>query len=221
MSVTPLSNDPESIADYAASLGLDPTTFEISEVFSFDPELLQMLPPNIVAFILLFPCPSKDSPLAHRQVAAPSPDAPKPWFTKQTIENSCGTIALLHSIVNNKARFTITEDSWLSRFLPNCENLSPDEIGELLLEDDDLQEMAEDAAALDDTPVEEVVDLHFVAFVEFDGKLWELDGLREHPICHGPVSSLTEGASNVIQTEFIPNVEDPMRMSCVALSATQ
>lgn len=37
-------------------------------------------------------------------------------------------------------------------------------------------------------PLEEVVNLHFVALVHRDGRLWELDGRKSFPIDHGPTS---------------------------------
>jgi ubiquitin carboxyl-terminal hydrolase L3 len=38
-------------------------------------------------------------------------------------------------------------------------------------------------------PPEQDVDLHFIAFVEHGGQLWELDGRRAGPISHGPTTS--------------------------------
>ena len=37
-------------------------------------------------------------------------------------------------------------------------------------------------------PLEEVINLHFVALVHRDGRLWELDGRKSFPIDHGPTS---------------------------------
>ena len=35
---------------------------------------------------------------------------------------------------------------------------------------------------------DEVVALHFVALVEREGQLWELDGRKSGPVAHGPTS---------------------------------
>ncbi len=35
--------------------------------------------------------------------------------------------------------------------------------------------------------IEDDVDLHFIAFVEKDGELYELDGAKPFPINHGPI----------------------------------
>ena len=39
--------------------------------------------------------------------------------------------------------------------------------------------------------LDEVVSLHFVALVERDGQLWELDGRKSGPVPHGPTSQQT------------------------------
>jgi len=39
--------------------------------------------------------------------------------------------------------------------------------------------------------LDEVVQLHFVALVEREGQLWELDGRKSGPVPHGPTSRET------------------------------
>ena len=39
--------------------------------------------------------------------------SPKVYFMKQTIGNACGTVALLHSILNNKGRIPFDGNSLL------------------------------------------------------------------------------------------------------------
>ena len=40
-------------------------------------------------------------------------------------------------------------------------------------------------------PLEEEINLHFIAFVHRDGSLYELDGRKPFPINHGPSSDDT------------------------------
>ena len=52
---------------------------------------------------------------------------------------------------------------------------------------------------------DEAVDLHFVAFVEAGGRLWELDGRKVAPVDHGATSegTLLKDAARVIGREFV------------------
>lgn len=52
---------------------------------------------------------------------------------------------------------------------------------------------------------DENVDLHFVAFVETGGRLWELDGRKVFPVDHGATSpgSLLRDAAAAIKKEFV------------------
>ena len=52
---------------------------------------------------------------------------------------------------------------------------------------------------------DEAVDLHFVAFVETGGRLWELDGRKIAPVDHGATTKegLLKDAANAIRKEFV------------------
>lgn len=54
---------------------------------------------------------------------------------------------------------------------------------------------------------DESVDLHFVAFVESGGRLWELDGLKVAPVDHGATTkdTLLKDAAGAITREFVQN----------------
>ena len=49
-------------------------------------------------------------------LAAGQDVAPSVWFTKQTVSNACGTVAMLHAYANNPD-LTPSEGSFLQRFL--------------------------------------------------------------------------------------------------------
>lgn len=55
-------------------------------------------------------------------------------------------------------------------------------------------------------PAEDEVNLHFVAFVEKEGYLYEMDGDPGIPICHGKTLDFLADAARIIQ-ERIANSE--------------
>ena len=216
--LTPLSNDPQSLTEYTETLGVDPSTFEFAEVFSLDPEMLAFLPPNPKSLIFLFPVGEADGVLEKRHKEDAPIEGPQPFFLKQTLANACGTIAVIHSILNNKETFKVKDGSWLAKFYDKVKEMTPDERGEYLENDDTVQEVHEAAAVEDTTPIRKEDDgNHFIAFVPFNGKVWELDGRKPQPICHGDYKDFLTKVTEIITTEFYPNIEDPMETSMVLL----
>ena len=88
-----------------------PLDWELVDVYGLDPELLAFLPSPVVAMILLFPINDKYEAFRRQEeeeVKANGQNvSPKVYFMKQTIGNACGTVALLHSIINNKDHIPI------------------------------------------------------------------------------------------------------------------
>lgn len=67
----------------------------------------------------------------------------------------------------------------------------------------------------------EKVDHHFVAIIEKDGHLYELDGSKDNPVNHGPTSSdsFLEDAAKVC-SEFIARDAEDVNFTVMALSAS-
>ena len=83
-----------------------PSDWELVDVYGLDQELLAFLPSPVVAMILLFPISDKYETYRKQEEEELRKNgqevSPKVYFMKQTIGNACGTVALLHSILNNK-----------------------------------------------------------------------------------------------------------------------
>ena len=217
--LSPLSNDPEVMTQYAQTLGLIPDSFQCSEVFSLDPEMLAFLPPNPKSLIFLYPIGPSNGTLENRHQNDPINSNPQPWFSYQTLSNACGTIAIIHTILNNLNIFLIKENSWLDNFIKISQNMSPEERGKFIEKDDSVKSTHEATAISDDTPfVEQDLENHFIAFIEFNNQLYELDGRKPQPICHGPITNLIENATNIIQNDFYPFIDDVMRTSLMVIS---
>ncbi len=50
---------------------------------------------------------------------------PSVYYVKQTVGNACGTIAILHAIMNCRSKLQLTEGSFFTKFLGETVALSP------------------------------------------------------------------------------------------------
>ena len=181
-----------------------------------------MIPKPVHSVIFLFPVGESSGPLETRYTENSTPeknDSNLPWFTLQSLPNACGTIAVIHSILNNLDHVRVVPETWLAKFIEKSKTMTPAERGNYIESNNEIQEIHEDNAVEDTTPiVEEDAMNHFIAFIIKDGKCWELDGRKPRPICHGPTKDLLATAIKIIQTDFLPHVDNPLRVSAVAFT---
>jgi hypothetical protein len=216
--LTPLSNDPESLTDFASTIGLEPSSFQFAEIFSFEPELLAMIPKPVYSTIFLYPINKAGGFLEERHQERVPLEPPVPWFSFQTVNNACGTIAVIHSALNNLDRLAVRGDSWLGRFIEaNGPGTTPEQHAFAIEHSSDLLEVHEVNATDDTTPIlEDSGWNHFITFVLVGGRLWELDGRKPQPISHGPCQDLLNGSLEIVKRDFHPHVPDVMATSMVA-----
>lgn len=220
----PLESNPDVLTKYIHKLGVS-KNWSLIDVVGLEPEMLEWIPKPVKSIILLFPC--SDAYEKHRseedeKLAANPPKTPNDLFyMKQLTPNACGTVALIHSIANNK---DITlEDGVLKKFVDKALPLNPDERGKALLEDTTFQECHQNLAQEGQTEADpqEKVNHHFVAFIEKDGELYELDGRKNFPVKHGSTSEgkFVEDAAKVCK-EFMARDPEELRFTVIALTQT-
>jgi ubiquitin carboxyl-terminal hydrolase L3 len=110
---------------------------------------------------------------------------------RQYIRNSCGTMALIHSVLNNLKVVDMKEGSVMKNFYEKAKDLSPEKRGKLLEQDKTFIEVHQALAAEGQTAApasDEIVNKHFIALVNVAGELFELDGSKNFPITHGATS---------------------------------
>lgn len=75
----------------------------------------------------------------------------------------------------------------MSKFFDDTKQLSPEERGNMLQDSATISETHEELAHEGQTEasLSEPVNHHFVAYVEHNGELYELDGRKSFPIPHG------------------------------------
>ena len=197
--------------------------YEFCDVYGI--ELLDMVPKPVAGVLLLFPISEASEKRRDDEMKRIEENgqvvSDKLYFMKQTVGNACGTIALVHTVANLQDKLTLS--GFFEEFVKKTKDMTPDERAKAIEEDDTLevehQEIAVDQAASSNAHIEDV-DLHFIAFVEVDGHLYELDGRQKHPINHGPTSEATllEDAVTKIKAEFMDKNPNEIRFNMVALA---
>ncbi|KAI1319186.1 ubiquitin carboxyl-terminal hydrolase [Xylariaceae sp. FL0255] len=186
------------------NLGTKDVQFE--ELLTLEPEALASLYP-VYGVIFLFKYPtnapyaSVDKPL---DGVFDHEASERLFFAAQTIQNACGTQALL-SVLLNKDKTSIGQDATesaidigqpLREFRDFTIALPPEFRGEALSNSELIRDVhnsfAKSSPFADETQRTsgETEDaFHFIAYTAVDGTLYELDGLQPAPISHGGCSA--------------------------------
>lgn len=140
---------------------------------------------------------------------------------KQKAKNACGTVAMFHAIGNIRLSYRdlVKKDSTLDKFFESTKGLTPEEAGNSLKKEKTVEKAHKEAVHQGETQVSSRVTTHFIAFVEVDGCLYELDGGKSAPINHGKCRSneLLSKACNTIQ-QFMDRDPTEMRFTIMALA---
>lgn len=149
------------------------------------------------ALIFLFPITENGE--AHRKkedenlTANPPKTSEQVFYMKQYVQNSCGTMALLHAVLNLDD-VTLVDESVLKKFYDAAKPLSPQERGKLLAEDKALIEVHQELANEGQTEApnaDENIKYHYNAIISINNELYELDGRKNYPIIHGKTKADT------------------------------
>jgi ubiquitin carboxyl-terminal hydrolase L3 len=233
---TVLENNPEVMNHLARALGLD-GSLSFYDIYSLtDPDLLAFIPRPVYALLVIIPL----TPTWHEtrqaedkgksEYEGKGEDEPVIWF-KQTIGNACGSIGLVHSLLNTEASKHIRPNSVLDNIRKDALPKPIWERAKVLEDSDEFEELHADAAKLGDTaaPIEIGEDhsgQHFVSFVKAkDGHLWELEGGRMGPLDRGALkddedvlspAALAKGLGRMMEIESKKGGD--LRFSAIALA---
>lgn len=230
----PLENNPDVFTSLVHDLGVSPE-LGFYDVYSLDePSLLATIPRPVHSLIFITPAPmyfavreedgipqAKDS-LTYDKFGDEEPIF---WFL-QTIGNTCGLVALLHSVANGDACRFVKEGSLLDRLLKEAAPLKAVPRADLLYNSEELEEVHMRAARLGDTGApraDEHCGYHFLAFTKGkDGHLWELEGGCDGPIDRGQLPEgadmLSEEALQKGVRRFMKHADGNLEFSIVALA---
>lgn len=220
----PLESNPEVMNAYAERLGMDLSLFSFQDVLSTEDWALSMIPRPVLGVLLLFPI--SEASEEHRRLEAEREQLadPKLYYMKQVVGNACGTIGILHAVMNSLHRgMVLRAGSFLERMFLETAALSADEKADWLGRDDELDEAQEIATSEGQSAQighDEPVNSHFICFTSVEGTLYELDGRKKSAINHGPCVEvdLLEKACTIIK-QFMERDPEEVRFTVVALAA--
>ena len=198
----PLESNPTLMNQYMATLGWDISQYHLVDVFSTEDWALDMIPSPVLAVLLLYP-------LTHVQLQYEQQETEQllrlskegksenhtntnddVWFMKQRIGNACGTIGLIHAMMNaiqqhqSSSLLSTTStttvhppplmqpNSWLDIFYKSSTMMMKDPIqrAELLENDPTIATFHDRATSSTDNQtsrgtVDDDIITHFIAFV--------------------------------------------------------
>lgn len=200
-------------------------TYELTDVFGLEPDLLAILPKKTRAFILLFPCTENYEKHRKEEDEALKNNVPKTpeniFFMRQYLRNACGTVALFHAILNNLQHIEI-KDGPLKDFFEKAKDLSYEERGRLLEQDKGIIDIHQGIAHEGQTeapPQDEKILFHFVALTSVGDELFEFDGAKNFPISHGKTSEDTFLAdAAAVCKKFMARDEKELRFTVMAIT---
>lgn len=186
-----IESDPGVFTELLENVGVKGV--ELEELWTLDDDTLASLSP-LYGLIFLFKwVPGQDTSLGARRPLSIDEVPPDLFFAKQVITNACATQAIL-SVVFNATDVDL--GTTLSDFKAFTASFPPDLKGEAIGASAELQK-AHNAFARKDSFLHEgqVVQavtgdedvFHFVAYLPYQSKVYELDGLQSGPILIGEV----------------------------------
>ena len=218
----------------ALKLGLS-SELQFYDVYSLDgSEQLAHIPRPALALLVIIPLTpawdqSRKAEDANKEHCTDSgPNESVIWF-KQIIGHACGSMGLLHSLINGPAINFIERDSDLAAIRSLAIPLDKTERAEMLYNSKPFEiahksvEQAGDSYA---DPTGERNGGHFVSFVKSGGVLWELEGSRMGPLSRGSLAddedvlsprALDMGIKRIIKLTA-DGGEESLRFSCIALA---
>lgn len=220
----------------AAKLGLSPS-LAFYDVYSLDSQdELNHIPRPAFALLVIIPLTPAWAADRIAEDANKGPytgygeNEPVIWF-KQTIGNACGSIGLLHSVINGPAADFITPDSTFDKIRRAASPLKMTERAEMLYNNQAFEDAHRSVENNGDSYSDAEVKRqggHFVAFVKSEGKLWELEGDRKGPLDRGSLSDDEDVLSQKALDMGIKRIVDmsnsdggAVMFSCIALAKKQ
>jgi ubiquitin carboxyl-terminal hydrolase L3 len=231
-----VENNPEVFTVLAHKLGLS-SSLEFVDVYSLtDAALLSHIARPVLGLLAIFPLtPTWDASRKSEDASKTEPylgsnESDEVLWFEQTIGHACGSIGLIHILLNGPAKKYILPGSTLAKIREEAKPLDMAARAQLLYDSKELEEAHQSVAELGDTIPPSAAEgdrlgQHFVGLVIENGKLWELEGGRKGALDRGAVEEgddalsakvVEAGLGRVIAMETAAGGAD-LRFSVIAL----
>lgn len=184
-----------------------------------------MTPQPVLGIMMLYQCTPVQTAFCNQEADNLNP-ATVPnglFYMKQYAQNACGTIALFHIIANAiKTHPGIVEaGSYIDKFLNDTKDSKPEDKGKSFESAAEIKNEHKGASQQGQSAVQNDCDSHFISFVEYQGNLWELDGMKKCPVNHGPCTAdelLQKGSEQI--KKYMDRDPDNIAFSMIVLAKT-
>lgn len=211
MSWNTLDSDPAVFTQLISDFGVKDV--QCDELYSLD-ELLEISPVYGVIFLFKY-----YSTAAEEHANYETGD--ELYFAKQIIQNACATQAVLNVLLNKQEDVDIGEE--LGNFKSFTSSFEPELKGETMTNSELLRTVHNSFSSAnpfvndDEDPQNVDADndglYHFIGYIEKQGVVYELDGLKPYPINHGSAQ-----LADVIQKRISTFKASELRFSLVVLT---
>ena len=211
------------MAKFAQRLGYPIVDLAFYDVVSLEPDMwLSMVPTPVAAVIVVFPLKDVHKEHRNQQFEDNKDDENQAVFIKERIENGCGTLALLHAILNTRQFMTnagFVEGSFLDNFQISNMGADSEQMADYLSNDTEIEKIHQEMALDGKTSVDSNTGSHIITFVELDGKVYELDGCMPGPLCKGEIEGANLGIKvSSIVNEYMAMDPDETKFSVLAMA---
>lgn len=194
-----IESDPGVFTELISKFGV--SGVQVEELWSLDKEQFQHLNP-VYGLIFLFKWTADDKP---EGTVVQDSRLDNIFFAKQVINNACATQAIL-SVLMNISSSEVKLGSTLQDLKNFCSSFDAVMKGLTLSNSDTIRGVHNSFACQQlfefdhKKPEKDDNVFHFVSYVPIDGRIYELDGLKEGPIDHGPTGTdWTESVRPIIE----------------------
>ncbi|XP_037040648.1 ubiquitin carboxyl-terminal hydrolase isozyme L3-like [Bradysia coprophila] len=184
----PLESNPTVMTNFLVDIGMS-AEWSVVDLIGIDEDVLGFVPQPVAAIIFLYPPTVHDSDESGDDALNDSV-----FFMKQMVRNACGTVALIHGVGNNLDKIQLVDDSPLKKYFESVQSLNKIEKGLEMSRNADIRKSHELHAQQGQTStpnLNENVENHFVALIERNGRIYQLNGGKDGPVDHGPSSQET------------------------------
>ena len=175
-----LESDPVIFTNYFHSIGVDKSVF-FKELLTLDYKEFMFFKGPILGVILIYQQNINKTTFDESQYVDTKL---LPFYMEQTpnLDHACGLIAALH-ILGNSLHLVFLEGSLLQTFFSEGKEISHEERAKKLEDIEILNEIHKDFAGKGQSSVpKKRITHHYVAFINYEGNVYELDGCKKSPV---------------------------------------